>query len=126
MKPIVEAAPRWQQGGVAVVCEKCTKQRYEEDFPGSAGDERLDIKGYLKSRLKAEGRWGPIRVVTSSCLDVCARGGVTVLLDALGDAAKPARCIVVDALEGREALYEAIVGHLAPSVAPGPPTEPLP
>jgi hypothetical protein len=114
MKPILEAKPIWQRGGVAIVCEKCTKERYPEDFPESAGDQRLNIKGYLKDRLRSEGRWGAIRVVTSSCLDVCARGGVTVLLDALGDRERSARCIVVDALEGREALYDAIVDELTP------------
>lgn len=118
MKPILDANPLWQRGGVAVVCEKCTKERFVEDFPAAAGDPRLDLKGYLKDRLKREGRWGPIRVVTSSCLDVCARGGATVLLDALGDPAKAPRCVVIDPLEGREALYDAIVEQLTPSGAP--------
>jgi hypothetical protein len=118
MKPILEANPIWQRGGVAIVCEKCTKERYVEDFPAAAGDARLDLKGYLKDRLKAERRWGPIRVVTSSCLDVCARGGATVLLDALGDGNRPARCIVIDPLEGREALYDAIVEELSPRPTP--------
>ena len=115
MKPILEAKPSWQRGGIAIVCEKCSAQRYVEDFPESAGDERLDVKRYLKDRLKAEGRWGPIRVVTSSCLDICARGGVTVLLDALGTTGRTARCIVVDPLSGREALYDAVVGELSPT-----------
>jgi hypothetical protein len=114
MKPIVEAKPMWRRGGIAIVCEKCTKERYPEDFPESAGDERLDFKRYLKDRLKAEGRWGPIRVVTSSCLDICARGGVTVLLDAIGDPNQSSRCVVVDALDGRESLYDAIVTELSP------------
>jgi hypothetical protein len=118
MKPIIEAKPVWQRGGVAVVCEKCTKERYVEDFPDAAGDARLDLKGYLKDRLKAEGRWGPIRVVTSSCLDICARGGATVLLDALNDPARAARCIVIDPLDGREALYDAIVEELSPRSTP--------
>jgi hypothetical protein len=123
MKPIIEAKPPWQHGGVAVVCEKCTAVRYAQDFPEAAGDERLDIKGYLKNRLKAEGRWGPIRVVTSSCLDICARGGVTVLLDAVGRRERDARCIVVDPLEGREALYDEIVGALSPSEEQESPTK---
>jgi hypothetical protein len=114
MKPIVEAKPLWLGGGVAVVCEKCTRERFVEDFPDAAGDERLNFKGYLKERLKAERRWGPIRVVTSSCLDVCARGAVTVLLAGLEDGTAEPRCIVVDALEGREALYDAIVAGLSP------------
>jgi hypothetical protein len=111
---ILEAKPIWQRGGVAVVCEKCTSKRYSEDFPAAAGDERLDVKGYLKNRLKSEGRWGPIRVVTASCLDVCARGGVTVLIDPLGSPSKSARCLVVDPLTGREELYDAIVAELTP------------
>ena len=41
MKPILEANPIWQRGGVAIVCEKCTKERYVEDFPAAAGDARL-------------------------------------------------------------------------------------
>jgi hypothetical protein len=114
MKPMVDANPVWQRGGVAIVCEKCTKERFVEDFPEAAGDERLNLKGYLKERLKSEGRWGPIRVVTSSCLDICARGGATVLLDPLGQPDNPARCIVIDPLEGREALYDTIVAELSP------------
>jgi hypothetical protein len=114
MDRIVDTRPVWMRGGVAVVCEKCTRERYVADFPESAGDERLDIKTYLKARLKAENRWGPIRVVNSSCLDVCARGGVTVLLAGLDDAARAPRCMVVDPLDGREALYEAIVSSLTP------------
>jgi hypothetical protein len=124
MKPILEAKPVWLRGGVALVCEKCTQQRYVEDFPEAAGDQRLNVKGYLKDRLKAEGRWGPIRVVSSSCLDVCARGCVTVLLAGLRDttAAEP-RCIVVDPLEGREALYEAVLADLSPRGAAAERTE---
>jgi len=115
MKSMVEATPPWSRGGVAVVCEKCTKERFVEDFPEHAGDARLDIKKYLKDRLKDEGRWGPIRVVSSSCLDICARGSVTVLLDPLGDRSRPATVLVLDPLEEREALYERIVGELTPT-----------
>ncbi len=118
---VVETKPGWLRGGVAIVCEKCTQKRYVEDFPEAAGDERLNVKGYLKDRLKAEGRWGPIRVVTSSCLDVCARGGVTVLLAGLEGTTAPARCIVADPLEGREALYDAVVADLTPRRAAEPP-----
>jgi hypothetical protein len=114
MNPIVDIKPVWLRGGIAVVCDKCTRERYVEDFPDAAGDERLDVKGYLKGRLKAEGRWGPIRVVSSSCLDVCARGSVTVVLARTDDATVQPRCIVVDPLDGREALYEAIVAGLTP------------
>jgi hypothetical protein len=114
MKTILEARPPWQQGGIAVVCEKCTAERFIEDFPRYTGDKRLNIKGYLKDRLKAEGRWGPIRVVSSSCLDICARGSVTVLLNPLGESKQPATCLVVDPIDGREQLYDTIVETLTP------------
>ena len=114
MKIMVEATAVWERGGIAVVCEKCTSVRFPEDFPEHAGDERLQLKDWLKARLKAEGRWGPIRVVTSSCLDICARGGVTVLLDPLGIPGGKARTLVVDPLEGREELYRRIVAELSP------------
>jgi hypothetical protein len=115
MKPLLEATPTWRRGGIAIVCEKCSKGRFAEDFPELASDERLDYKGYIKGRLRAEGRSGSIRVVTSSCLDVCARGGVTALINPVGDPTRPSRCVVVDALEGREALYATIVDELSPA-----------
>ena len=114
MKTMVEATAVWERGGIAVVCEKCTKVRFPEDFPEHAGDERLELKDWLKTRLKDEGRWGPIRVVTSSCLDICARGGVTVLLNPLGPEGGEPRVLVVDPLDGREELYARIVAELSP------------
>ena len=114
MNRIVEATAVWERGGIAVVCEKCTKVRFPEDFPEHAGDARLEVKDWLKTRLKDEGRWGPIRVVTSSCLDLCARGGVTVLLDPIGCDAGESHVLVVDPLEGREELYARIVTDLSP------------
>jgi len=113
MKP-VEVKPIWtKSGGLALVCEKCTAQRYVEDFPEFAGDERLELKRWLKDRLKAEGKWGPIRVVTTSCLDVCARGRVTILIDPVASG-KAQTCLAFDVLD-REAIYERIVAELEPA-----------
>jgi len=109
----IEAKPIWtKSGGLALICEKCTKERFVEDFPEHAGDERLEIKRWLKDRLKAEGKWGAIRVVMTSCLDVCARGRVTVFIDPIANGAKQ-RCLVFDALD-RESIYERIVNELSP------------
>jgi hypothetical protein len=114
MKTMVGATAVWERGGIAVLCEKCTAVRFPEDFPEHAGDERLRLKEWLKARLKDDGRWGPIRVVTSSCLDICARGGVTVLLDPLGTGSGNPQVLIVDPLEGREDLYARIVAELSP------------
>jgi hypothetical protein len=113
--PMVEAKATWQRGGIAVVCEKCTKSRFAEDFPKLADDERLkDVKGYFKSRLKKDGLSGAIRIVTSSCLDVCARGGMTALIDPIGFPNRSQKVVVVDALDGRDELYARIIAECSP------------
>jgi len=52
--------------------------------------------------------------VGSTCLDVCAKGGVTVFLDPVG-AGGEQQCLVFDPLEDRELIYETIVRTLAPA-----------
>ena len=114
-QPMVEAKPPWQRGGIAVVCEKCTKTRYVEDFPEAAGDPRLDdVKGYFKERLKSDGLSGAIRIVSSSCLDICARGGLTALIDPIGFPGRTQKVVVVDALDGHDELYRRIIAELSP------------
>jgi hypothetical protein len=99
---------------LALICEKCLNVRFPEDFPEHAGDERLKLREWLKERLKREGHWGLIRAVGSTCLDVCAKGGVTVFLDPVG-AGGEQQCLVFDPLEDRELIYETIVRTLAPA-----------
>ena len=77
----IEVNPAWRRnGGLALVCEKCLNVRFPEDFPEHAGDERLKLREWLKDRLKREGYWGPIRASGTTCLDVCAKGRVTIFL----------------------------------------------
>jgi hypothetical protein len=98
---------------LALICEKCLNVRFAEDFPEHAGDERLKLREWLKERLKREGYWGTIRAVGSTCLDVCAKGQVTILIDPVG-AGGEQQCLVFDPLEERELIYETIVRALAP------------
>jgi len=111
----LQVHPSWDRhGGLALICEKCLNVRFPEDFPEHAGDERLKLREWLKERLKREGHWGLIRAVGSTCLDVCAKGGVTVFLDPVG-AGGEQQCLVFDPLEDRELIYETIVRTLAPA-----------
>lgn len=57
----------WSKG-VVLVCTKCHKAitRLHED--GNAGE---NLKAFLKKSFKESGDSAKIRVVTSSCLDVC-------------------------------------------------------
>jgi hypothetical protein len=110
----IEVNPAWKrQGGLALVCEKCLNVRFAEDYPEHAGDERLHLRAWLKDRLKADGHWGAIRATGTTCLDVCAKGRVTVLLDPVASGGEQ-QCLVFNPLEDREQLYDAIVGALAP------------
>ena len=100
--------PKWLASGLVLVCERCSRERIPEEDPDIAariGDFRL--RDWLKARLKAEGRWGPIRAVDSSCLDVCARGRVTVCIDPQNG--EPPRVVVVDPIEEKQNVYDAIV-----------------
>ncbi len=110
----IEVSPAWKrQGGLALVCEKCLNVRFAEDYPEHAGDERLHLRAWLKDRLKADGHWGAIRATGTTCLDVCAKGRVTILLDPVASGGEQ-QCLVFNPLEDREQIYDAIVAALAP------------
>ncbi len=106
-----EVTPPWLRSGVVLVCDKCSRTRIPEESPEIAarlGD--FDLRAWLKSELKAHGAWGPIRVVSASCLDICAKGRVTVVIAPAGGAAP--ETFVVDPLDERQAVYDAIVARL--------------
>jgi hypothetical protein len=110
----IEVKPVWSRsGGLALVCDKCLNVRFPEDFPEHAGDERLKLREWLKDRLKAEGHWGAVRATGTTCLDVCAVGRVTILIDPVGKGGEQ-QCLVFDPLEDRELIYQTIVRALAP------------
>jgi predicted metal-binding protein len=100
--------PKWLRTGLVLVCERCSTKRIPEEAPEVA--ERLgdfNLRDWLKSELKANGEWGPIRVISTSCMDVCARGQVTVCLDPKNG--NPPEVIVVDPLDERDELYRKVV-----------------
>ena len=114
MSEPLEVRPLWRRhGGLALVCEKCLNVRFAEDFPEHAGDPRLHLRAWLKDRLKADGHWGPVRATGTTCLDVCAPGRVTILIDPAGRGGEQ-KVLVFDPLEDRERIYETVVRELAP------------
>lgn len=56
--------------GVVLVCTKCHKAINPDSLreDGNAGE---NLKSYLKKSFKESGDSSKVRVVTSSCLDVC-------------------------------------------------------
>ncbi|HZV76701.1 MAG TPA: hypothetical protein VFF63_02940 [Candidatus Babeliales bacterium] len=90
-----------------LVCERCFKERIPEEAPDVA--ERIGdfhLRNWLKERLKADGRWGAIRAISTSCMDVCAPGRVTVCIEP--HQGEPT-VLIVDPIDERETLYKRIV-----------------
>jgi hypothetical protein len=106
-----QVKPKWASGGLVLVCERCFTERIPEEDPEIAariGD--FHLRNWLKERLKADGRWGAIRAISTSCMDVCGRGRVTVCIEPHEG---EATVMVVDPLAEREELYRAVVERLA-------------
>ncbi len=104
-------SPKWLGSGLVLVCERCFKERIPEEAPDVA--ERIgdfNLRDWLKAELKEHGEWGPIRVISTSCMDVCAKGRVTVCIDPKDG--RDAAVMVVDPLEERQAVYDKIVSDL--------------
>ena len=107
MQPV---KPKWLGSGLVLVCERCSKERIPEESPEIAeniGD--FDLRSWLKSELKEHGEWGPIRVISTSCMDVCAKGKVTVAFEPVGEAPE---VIVVDPIDEKHAVYQEVIKRL--------------
>jgi predicted metal-binding protein len=105
-----QVTPKWARGGLVLVCERCFKERIPEEDPKAA--ERIGdfhLRDWLKERLKQDGHWGEVRAISTSCMDVCARGRVTVCIEPPG---QQAIVVVVDSIADREELYKTIVERL--------------
>ncbi len=103
------AFPKWQQSALILVCERCATERIAQEDPDKAeeiGEFRL--RDWLKAKLKEDGLWGKIRAINTSCMDVCPRRAVTVVLNSQTNDVK-SECLIVDPVTERDQLYEEIV-----------------
>lgn len=104
MQPV---KPKWLGKGLVLVCERCFKERIPEEDPDVAaqiGD--FNLRDWLKAKLKEAGYWGPIRAISTSCMDVCARGRVTVCIEPQN---AETQVFVVDPVADRDEVYRAAV-----------------
>lgn len=104
--------PKWLKSGLVLVCEKCYKERIPDEDPEVA--ERIgdfNLRDWLKKRLKADGHWGKVRAVGTTCMDVCARRLVTVAIAPQSEH-DDTEVVVLDPINGRNDLYERIVKRL--------------
>ncbi|MBW4565187.1 MAG: (2Fe-2S) ferredoxin domain-containing protein [Mojavia pulchra JT2-VF2] len=96
-------APQWQNG-LILVCSQCTVEQFSGSYhrvsSGTTASEEL--QKWLKSRLKLDGLWGKYRVVGTSCLGVCPKERVVVVLyhNAVGQ-----QCFIISYKSECEILY---------------------
>ncbi len=91
------APPKWKT--LVLVCDN--QRPPDAPKPSCRPQGGGELREWLKAELKREGLWGQVRVLSTSCLDICTKG-VTVALD--GGAER----LVVDPQEDREALLARI------------------
>jgi predicted metal-binding protein len=104
--------PKWQKSGLVMVCERCYKERIPEEDPDKAAEiGDFNLRDWLKSELKESGEWGPIRVISTSCMDVCARRQVTVAIDPQTGSGH-ADVFVVDVPADKDQLKDEIIKRL--------------
>ncbi|MBN3927543.1 (2Fe-2S) ferredoxin domain-containing protein [Nostoc sp. NMS4] len=92
-------SPRWESG-LVLVCSQCANEQL-----GSTASE--DLENWLKSRLKFEGLWGEFRVVSTSCLGICPKSGITVVIVSNGSHGN-SPCLIVNPRRDRQLLYSYI------------------
>ncbi len=104
--------PKWMKSGLVLVCERCFKERIPDEDPDKAAEiGDFHLRDWLKKRLKEDGHWGKVRAVSTSCMDVCARRRVTVVIDPQTEG-KDAEAVIVDPIADRDELYKTIVERL--------------
>ncbi|MFN6460465.1 MAG: (2Fe-2S) ferredoxin domain-containing protein [Nostoc sp. DedVER02] len=111
---IPNVSPQWESG-LVLVCSQCANEQSNSFHPTSkSSTPSEDLENWLKSRLKFEGLWGEFRVVNTSCLGVCPKSGITVVIVSNGSGGN-SPCLIVnpqsdiyDGLRLRELLYSYI------------------
>lgn len=106
------AKTKWQKSGLVLVCERCYKERIPEEDPDKAAEiGAFNLRDWLKSELKESDEWGPIRVVATGCLDICARRRVSVAIDPQTGSGH-AEVLVLEVPEEKDALKDEILKRL--------------
>ncbi|MEH2023351.1 (2Fe-2S) ferredoxin domain-containing protein [Nostoc sp.] len=100
-------SPRWESG-LVLVCSQCANEQSNSSHRTSRSSTASeDLENWLKSSLKFEGLWGEFRVISTSCLGVCPRMGITVVLVSNGSHGN-SPCLIVNPQSDRELLYSYI------------------
>jgi len=94
---MLNAPPKWTT--LVLVCDNARPP--DAPKPSCHPQGGAELREWLKDQLKREGLWGRVRVLGTSCLDVCGKG-VTVALDGGRER------LILDPETEREALLSRI------------------
>ena len=99
----------WSDAAV-LVCTKCHKSIKSSSLKeeGNCGE---NLKSYLKSKLKEAGKNKEIRVMTSSCLDVCEAEMQAVTYTPVAPCARHTETFVLHPEKDRDQLLEWLLKH---------------
>jgi predicted metal-binding protein len=104
---VQDVKPKWLGAGLVLVCERCFKERIPEEDPDvAAGIGDFHLRDWLKAKLKESGHWGSVRAISTSCMEVCARGRVTVAIEPQNG---ETQVFVVDPIAERDEVYRRAV-----------------
>lgn len=112
---VKSVTPKWSESGAVLVCEKCYRVRIPDETPEIA--ERIgdfELREWLKERCKEAGFGKRVRVIGTTCQDICDVGHVTVTILPLGAGGAP-DTLTIDPLEERDAILQRIMEKLTPS-----------
>lgn len=104
---LLEVNPKWQKA-VVFICSRCG-DRLESEEPDLKSHVWADgLRRWLKMKLVQDLCWGKkVRVVTTQCLDICAKGRMTVFVSTMGINSSQ-KIFLVNPVLHRKKIYEKI------------------
>jgi len=103
---IEEKAPPWKEA-VALLCTKCYLRLSDK----TRSEELEDLRSWLKNKLKEDGYWDRLRVLTTGCQSFCPAEGISMVLQRNREP-RNERVWILSSLVDRESLYRELIRNL--------------
>lgn len=101
-----EKEPPWKEA-LALLCTKCIERLPDE----LKTDEITNLRSWLKTRLKDDGHWDNLRVLTTGCQSYCPKEGICLFLSTAHFKESGKVLILAPNLD-RDLLYKTLISKL--------------